>query len=256
MEIIKCNSYLEFKAKHSQKLNELEDRLINPDFFYRGQANIGWGLESTLERVLKDRITSYNPVLYTKRLIELYASQNDDEALSFLKGLDLEEEFIKINKCGSVVWEVNHKIKEFWIHARHHGMPSPLLDLTESPEVGAYFAYSNSFTEEVAIFLIVQANKKPSKAAVKSGDRKILKVIYPRHIKVERHLNQKSLYFTTTLIGDESNRHSFQRMDEHSLVKDSFQETHIYKFEIKADDFVSVLTELDENDINEQQLFV
>jgi len=167
----------------------------------------------------------------------------------------LEEEFEKIDKCESVIWAVNHKIKEFWIHARHQGKPSPLLDLTRNIDVATFFAFWNTFSEEVAIFMIVMTNKKPSLDAIKSADENILKIIDPIEIGVKRHLKQDALYFTTTLIGDESNRHSFQRMDERSLVYDSFYETDIYKFKIKEEDFRSVLAELDEIGVNVKQLF-
>ena len=44
------------------------------------------------------------------------------------------------------------------VYLRHFGFPSPLLDWTENPYIAAYFAYSDTKSDNVAIYIYKQSN--------------------------------------------------------------------------------------------------
>jgi hypothetical protein len=46
---------------------------------------------------------------------------------------------------------------EYLAHLRHNGFPSPLLDWSRSPYVAAYFAFSGARSDNVAIYVYLEA---------------------------------------------------------------------------------------------------
>jgi len=111
----KCDTWIEFKA-WATRCREDHDVMI-----YRGHGNSSFRLQTTLTRAGRNRLERYcAETLQTFRshaeaLLGKRFNLNDGEDYSTIIGL-----------------------------AQHHGLPTPLLDWTESPYIAAFFAFSDA----------------------------------------------------------------------------------------------------------------
>lgn len=107
-------------------------------FLFRGHSDASWELKPTLDRVLKFRDDEHRNRYY-EELIQHF----DREAI----GLGIRVG-IKPDR-GS-----------FDLLARHHGLPSPILDWSESPYIAAFFAFEageGRASDSVAIWVLDRA---------------------------------------------------------------------------------------------------
>ena len=98
-------------------------------YVFRGQADAAWPIRSTLQR---------------------YIEKLGTEAVDRVKAR-LSEEFLKTSvgvSGGSRLSTETVEIQE--LLARHHGLPSSILDWTRSPYVAAYFAFADPIHESNA----------------------------------------------------------------------------------------------------------
>lgn len=112
-------------------LNELPNNYI-----YRGHADSGWKLESTLERTIGSKWSS-------------------DRAKKF------EEYYLNLFKSKYHIYSGNEhepKSKLAWLSVmQHYGAPTRLIDFTESPYIALYFAleaYDPLLKNDLAIYAI------------------------------------------------------------------------------------------------------
>lgn len=112
--IVELSSWKYFHAFIDEQVLDLKHQV------WRGQRCENWLLESTLDRVLKQK-----------------ASENWDAALT--KHLDLFKHAIR-GRRGSNPPTLK-KENDWWTLGRHHGFDAPLLDWVSSPFVAAYFAF-------------------------------------------------------------------------------------------------------------------
>jgi len=102
-----------------------------PAFVYRGQANYQWALRSSLDR-LRERfpkrknMAGNNPPFFDQ------PPYTDEEHLSaFKRALR--------GRRGSHTPSLNED--DYWALGQHHGLATPLLDLTRSPFAALFFAF-------------------------------------------------------------------------------------------------------------------
>lgn len=118
---IVCDSWSDFESRLQGYF--AKNMLVREQFVFRGVANSEWGLETTLDRFLlrfaePNRMDSYRVLL---------------------------EDFSKASLgLGARARVIEATEDEFELLARHHGLPSPVLDWTESVYVAAYFAFSDA----------------------------------------------------------------------------------------------------------------
>jgi len=143
---IELNSWDEFGdtiAKIERDFGVFESirgTMMKNAIFYRGQSNSDWNLESTLERYSDSRwsIESYTRLL--KRIVP-----DLEPYTRLLKRIVPDLESLTNQRWSfpkSAEWREGDDLPcfEMWVHTRHCGFPSPLLDWTLSPNIAKFFA--------------------------------------------------------------------------------------------------------------------
>lgn len=120
-----------------QKIFELEKQ--DKEFFYRGQYNSDWLLETTLERDIKDKGIC---IEQAKDIIGKYFKNN-------LRGNLIDQSLL-----NNTNYEEGRR--EIWAIGRHYDLKTPYLDWTKSIYVAMFMAYSEpeKFCDYSAIFMI------------------------------------------------------------------------------------------------------
>lgn len=105
-------------------------------FIFRGHSDADWRLETTLERVVGDKFDKILADKYEKYSLQVFKSKfhlYDNENIA-------------------------PKSKLAWLSImQHYGVPTRLLDFTESPYVALYFAlesYSSSNNKDLAVYAL------------------------------------------------------------------------------------------------------
>jgi FRG domain len=116
------SSWQEFKADGLASLYDGQT-FIRGRFLFRGQGSAAWHLESSFDRWFKGDRLKKNQV--ADRLIELFQSEAE--------GLSIERD----------IWSDQRRRLAL---AQHHGVPTRLVDWTESPYVAAFFAFGSGLS--------------------------------------------------------------------------------------------------------------
>ncbi len=196
-------------------------------FIFRGQADATWPLRTTLDRYT-------DPLFIPDR--KAVSAQLLDAFLKESRGL----------LSGTEALYDDHSATEFL--ARHHGLPTAIMDWTESPYIAAYFAMADVIHEKEqapkdvtvwALDLSTKDHLDDSKAMIFS---ELVEVILPRSMAVdnERAFEQQSVFLRIT-------------DDEPKLET----ELGIYlrRFDIPASERLDALQQLDQMGINHRRLF-
>ncbi|QNN24683.1 FRG domain-containing protein [Planctomycetales bacterium ZRK34] len=134
MHVVECNLWTDF-LEWLEPYRQLPVRR-RETFLWRGQSNVDDGLISTLDRDVLFRNAKERDEFVDKCLTEFKRdSYSLGMALNSLDGEALE------------------------LLARHHGLPSPLLDFTISPYIAAYFAFAGRFQSETGKIAIWQVDR-------------------------------------------------------------------------------------------------
>lgn len=131
----RCPSWAEFKSNTLASLYDGQP-FVRGRFLFRGQGSAIWNLVSSFDRWFKgDRLKKNQVAEY---LVELFRKEAE--------GLDIARE----------IWSDPRRTLAL---AQHHGIPTRLVDWTESPYVAAFFAFGSGLSsrkndEEVAIWCL------------------------------------------------------------------------------------------------------
>ncbi|MHB1626009.1 MAG: FRG domain-containing protein [Candidatus Dormibacteria bacterium] len=142
--------------------DELLVRLLSlgaTHYLYRGQGNIDWPLSCTLARCLRDQARAGGPVR-----LELMESMGVDE------GLNRHVEQVETQLLRSFM-ELTHGLGlrdrpptqdrlAWWELMQHHGVPTRLLDWTQSPFIALWFAFRDHQDggDDVALWIFDSRN--------------------------------------------------------------------------------------------------
>lgn len=105
----------------------VRDELLDyPQFIYRGHASVEWTLESSLDRLLRNRSAATRRDAQSRHLASFKAATRGRRGVNPAK---IDDE------------------NEWWALGQHQGLATPLLDWTSSPFVASYFAYEEPFAD-------------------------------------------------------------------------------------------------------------
>jgi len=129
---IKYQSWIEFKRDLFIDLSVT--KINNGDFIFRGHGDSNYKLESTFDRKFPNLIGKEITV-ESKKLLELFKKECDGRIKGFS---EFKDDYILAL-------------------ARHHGLPTRLLDWSISPYIAAFFAFSScqlNNSTDIAIYAL------------------------------------------------------------------------------------------------------
>jgi hypothetical protein len=196
VNIVRLRSWKEFKHKVVDAYHS-KDANARKLFWFRGHGDAAWPLITTLDRFRRfssdpDRIDFYRELLaaFRHEMIGLRHFQNlESEPLELL--------------------------------ARHHGLPSPLLDWTESPYIAAFFAFAEQYGEEAAIFALNRIRLPGTSDFSAINDRELLQYN-------DRAIEQKGVFLRVNsirmasekLMGDALTKYVLSHSDRELAMSD------------------------------------
>jgi len=171
---VKLSSWKYFSDYINQEL------LDYTTYVYRGHGNSAWKLEPTLDRIIKSPTS-----LERQRHLDNFKYETRGRRGSHPPILEYES--------------------DWWALGQHHGLATPLLDWTESPFVGLYFAASVAYTEKhknYAIFAMSQnaINHKNQhilnndNIKLINGHKPTVKIVRPQSDENSRLVSQRGLF--------------------------------------------------------------
>ncbi len=203
---------------------------VKKNYFYRGQSNPSWKLQTTFHRYAVDvGMTLLQYLDFVLPEVHHYVSAQYNE----LFNLQNPEEF------GA-----------FLALLQHHGFPTPLLDWTLSPYVAAYFAFrdvdiKNPKTDHVRIYVFdyqewISSFEQP--LDLRNWTKSYVSVIRPHAKHNPRLIPQRGTY-TVTNVSD---------METHLLQQNKI---FLYIADLPVSERIKVIRDLDLMGINEMTLF-
>lgn len=213
---------------------------IRDQFIYRGQSDVSWELETSLERHLKRPIS-----------IDEY-DRFASEVASCMKGI--VSRIPKIKKRRWLETNAYRLEKEKALlnqtllsHLRHYGLPSPLLDWSKSRYVALFFAFSEASKEskKVAVYIHLPPLKRERGQLFKAAPG--IHRVNPGYNPNRRHFDQKCVHTISIQILED--KECFVTHEEAAC--DSF----LAKIEIKASERDHIMKRLSDMGISRFKLY-
>jgi UDP:flavonoid glycosyltransferase YjiC (YdhE family) len=243
MKKIHVSSWEEAQAK----IEEVRAQYPSKKILFRGQSNESWKLQSTLERKTSKEFDVFSYLILALR------ARNEIEAFTGKRWdipdvASLEQSFAtKAQDIG-----VYFPAYDYLAYLRQHGFPSPLLDWSESPNIAAYFAFSDCDDFDPAIYCYVE---RPND--YKWGDliEPVITVHGPYVTADKRHFSQRAWYTVSTRFGLASERHIFSS-HENVFDREHEEQDVLIKIIIPKNEKMKVLKSLYDFNINHYTLFL
>ena len=225
--------------------------------YFRGQRDISWRLESPSDRRLREirdwvdkKPEERQKEFVTARLLNFGEVRH--ETLESFKNYAIGSHGVDASQLRDH-WD-------WWALGRHHGLLTPFLDWTKSPYVAAFFAfldfadhtnpgfrsvglYGRAFNNSQESFVAVWALSRDSEVEERNKD---LRFIEDRTDKAYRQRAQSGLF--TCLM---HNTH----FDVVEYFKSEGLASRLTRFEIRSQDVVTALADLDLMNINCATMF-
>lgn len=238
-----------------------------PEFYFRGQADDQWKLETTLERL--EEAIAYNftfgvyllKVVGISGAVETYTGRSgnlDNGDISYLNTGDI---LAKLIGGDPSTYKTSKKVLEYLIFLRHCGFPSPLLDWSKSPYVAAFFAFSEipKGTEKVAIFQY-EESQRGTKHIEDAPEAKIHTIPYDLKTH-KRHYLQHTKY--TICVKNYGVTQGFGKYEEAFSASEQLncydggkhRQDSLIKYAIPSSERKKVLRQLDKMNITYVSLF-
>lgn len=190
------------------------DALRRSQILFRGQCCSTYSLQTTLDRVFAFRDVS-DRADTNVRLLDTFRR----ELMVVDEDAELEREALELL-------------------GRHHGLPSPLMDWTQSPYIASYFAFEGArpTSDFVSVWVFDRAAKSVSLPTIRIIDE-------PDLIRFNaRALNQRGVFIR---VEEDTRARPFE---------DQFSDA-VFRFDISVKDRKNAIADLDEMRINATTLF-
>ncbi len=189
----KVSDFDKFNSLITQMENRAHLSVYDITMIFRGQAKSEWTLKPTLLRSL-----------------------SESKKLQFSEIVDLEfKELENFRKCAHLFHKTSlirdeDTILDWWTLMQHYGSPTRMLDWTISPYVALYYAVSEKFDTDGAIWFLVVWNliektkqlyekqcnppKEDYEKIARDPNAKPITHVYARGVLTDRMINQQGLF--------------------------------------------------------------
>lgn len=189
----RCSTWSEAEEAISDFQSDMHAEFsgMRVSFLFRGQALFDWELRSSLERELGDSV----PIREYDLLLQQIAPAVE---MTTGRQWELQRPEFPIDDDPALAYFIPNF--DFIAYARHHGLPTPLLDWSQSPYVALFFAYWSARPEaDVAVYCYLDEFKVGLMPARDSSRVFSLGEMSRPH---RRHFDQQSMYTVSTKRGD------------------------------------------------------
>lgn len=202
-------------------------------FYYRGQANETWKLQTSFHREANNQ----------KITLPQYIDTIIPEVIYHISAI--HNEFIDLRN--------EHEFGTLLALVQHHGFPTPLLDWTLSPYMAAYFAFrevhdNNPISDNIKIYIFNYeewAKSFHQLIDLRDTMNLFVSIIRP-YAKFNPRLIAQQGVFTITNVDD---------MEEHIILNSTENNKFLHSFSISVKEKPNVMRELNLMGINDMTMF-